>query len=169
MSDKSDWIKIYQHGCKNEPVRGYVREEHIAGASGVWYTVKMTIIGHREMDLEKCIENTISRVRFWELYIYCAETTEVLTPPEPYETERELFDALDEVSEERTYNAYFRYYFENIGRFIGIVDTKRKACYMAEKLINQRRQWVEERNKVLDNIPNMIGLSVDNLDDLPFD
>ena len=169
MSEKSEWIKIFQHGCKNEPVRGYVREEHIAGALGLFYTTKATIIGHREMDIEECTENMASRVRFWELYLYCDETTDVQTPPEPYETKQEWFETLDGVDEEKMYNAYFQYYYENIGRFIGIVDTKRKACYMAEKLINQRRKWVEERIKALDNIPDVIGLSVDGLDDLPFD
>ncbi len=166
MRERREWIKIYQHGCTSEPVRGYVREEHIAGALGLFYTAKATIIGHREMDIEECMENMASRVRFWELYLSCDEVTEVQPPPEPYETEQKWFEALDE---EKTYNAYFKYYYENIGRFIGIVDTKRKACYMADKLINQRKQWVEERIKAVDNIPNVIGLSVDNLDDLPFD
>lgn len=172
MSEKSEWIKIFQHGCKNEPVRGYVREECIPGyAPGVWYFQKATVIGHREMDLDSCKEDMTSRIRFWELYFWANETRELKERPEPYDDAQEMMDDCNGTGSNMSENPYFFYYFKHIGRFVGIVDTKKKAYQMADRLFEKRRAWVDANKKAIESIYNNIniGLAVDGLDALPFD
>ena len=171
VSDNKKWIKIYQHGCKKEPVRGYVREECIPGyAPGVWFVQKATVIGHREMNIVSCEEDMSSRVRFWELYYWANETRELKERPEPYDDVQGLIDG-SELDANMTENPYFSYYFKHIGRFIGIVDTKKKAYQMADRLFEMRRIRIEENKKAIENVYNNmnIGLEIDGLDALPFD
>ena len=163
MSD-AKWIKIYQHGCKEEPVRGYAKELYIAG-KGVLFCTRATVIGHREMDIEKCEEDMSTRVRYWELYFNSYQNDSIQEPPAPYETEGEM---QKKCGERLANNPYFNYYFGDIGRFIGIVDKKHLAYKMADTLFERRKEWVEEQSPQSDIGKEMcVEMVVNGLDALP--
>lgn len=163
MSD-AKWIKIYKHGCKEEPVRGYAKEQYIVGKGSLFYT-RALIIGHREMDIEKSEEDMSTRVRYWELYFQSVQADSIQEPPAPYETEGEM---RKECGEKLADNPYFQHYFGDIGRFIGIVDKKHLAYKMADTLFEQRRQWVEEQTQQSDICKDIcVGMAVNGLDALP--
>ncbi len=163
MSD-AKWIKIYKHGCKEEPVRGYAKEIYIAG-KGALFCTRAIIIGHREMNIAKCEEDMSSRVRYWELYFNSYQTDSIQEPPKPYETEEEM---LQKCGDKRADNPYFQHYFGNIGRFIGIVDKKHLAYKMADTLFERRKKWVEEQSQQSDIDKELcVEMAVNGLDALP--
>ena len=174
MSDNSAWIKIYQHGCKQNPVRGWVRDEYIPGyAPGSFFYTKATVYGYREeFDYSNLCEDMTARVRHFALYFTCREVSEVIERPEPYATEEEMLVDANVTAPNTCCAAYYRYYFADITHdsLIGIFMTKHKCYELADLLLSQRRTYVEERKQAIENIyDNMnIGLEVDGLDDLPF-
>ena len=175
MSNNKEWIKIYQHGCKNNPVRGWVRDEYIPGyAPGLYFYTKATVIGYREeFDYDNFCEDMTARVRHFALYFTGREVSEVIERPEPYQTEDEMLADANVTDPTTCYGAYYRYYFADITHdsLIGVFTTKHKAYEIADMLINQRRRYVEERKKAIENIYKEmnIGLVVDGLDALPYD
>lgn len=166
-TNKMLWNKIYQHGHKHSPTRGWVREEYVSSnVPGIWYFNRATVIGYREMNIQDCVEDMAARVRFWALYFNTTEVSEIMDRPLPYDTEPEMTaDNIDRL------NVYYKYYFENMGKLVGIVATKKEAYEMADILFEQRRRFVEERQQALDHIydnASIVGLTVDGLDDLPY-
>ena len=66
-------------------------------------------------------------------------------------------------------NGYYQYYYEDKGKLIGIVDTKKKAFLMADTLFRKRKQWIDEQRQAVNNIYNDMNIgTVDGLDELPF-
>lgn len=175
MSDKSAWIKIYQHGCKQNPVRGWVRDEYIPGyAPGSLFYSKATVYGFREeFDYDNLCEDMNARVRHFALYFTGREVSEVKERPEPYKTEAEMLIDVSGSNLTTCYGDYYRYYYADITQesLIGVFTTKHKAYEIADLLFSQRRTYVEERKQAIENVYQEmnIGLVVDGLDELPFD
>ncbi len=174
MNDKSAWIKIYKHGCKQNPVRGWVRDEYIPGyAPGSYFYTKATVYGFREdFDYDNFREDMTARVRHFALYFTGREVSEVIERPEPYQTEADMLVDVSGNNLMTCYGAYCRYYYDDITHdsLIGVFSTKHKAYEIADLLFSQRRTYVEERKQAIEKAYNEmnIGLVVDGLDDLPF-
>lgn len=176
MSTNKEWIKIYQHGCKNNLVRGWVRDEYIPGyAPGLYLYTKATVIAYREgFDKDNLCEDMTARIRHFALYFTGREVSEITIRPEPYQTEDEmLVDA--NVTDPTTCNgAYYRYYYADITHdsLIGVFTTKHKCYEIADLLFEKRRKYVSDRKEALEHIYDNINvglLTVDGLDTLPFD
>ena len=169
ISDKTqhEWVKIYQYGCLQEPIRGICCEEYLNGyGTEHFFYAKATIIGYREVNLETCEENMDTRVRHWALYFDSRETNKTVQSPKPYATVEEILDVYGVKGDDKASSPYYRHYFLNIGSLIGIFETKKKAKEIGERLLEQRQLCIEQRLKVVNKRPYK-GIGSDDRD-LPF-
>lgn len=169
ISDKiqHDWVKIYHFGCLKEPVRGLCCEEYIQGYGAEhFFYAKATIRFFREIDIETCEEDMNTRVRHWGLYFDSRETTSMAQAPKPYSSVDEILDIYEKEGNNNTCSPYYKYYYMDIGKMVGIFDTKKKAKQVGERLLYQRSLWVEQRLKAINKRPYK-GIGSDDRD-LPF-
>lgn len=163
-----DWVRIYQYGCTQEPVRGLCCEENIQGYGAEhFFYAKATIIGHREVNVDTCEADMNTRVRHWSLYFDNRETTAIVRIPKPCASFK---DGVGNIGKEGNRNAcshYYKHYYLDIGKLVGIFGTKKKAKQVGERLLDQRRLWVEQRLEVFNKMQNKSIVSDDI--ELPFE
>ena len=119
------------------------------------------------MNVETCEEDMNSRVRHWALYFDYKETMKQVEPPKPYATVEEILDIYGKKGNNNACSPYYKHYYLYKGTLIGIFATKKKAKQVAERMLEQRRLWVEQR---LEAVSELSQMSIDADDkELPFD